>query len=541
MAIAVVAAGAAFCAPASGALPPISAGPSPAGPQAGCTIEGGSQDLLECTRTFLAADASTPLLADVWMRRAVPRQNLPMVILVHGGGFEGGWRRMMNSEAVYLAQRGYLAISIDHRLGPCLSGGCFECSTLATPDHPCGHLIGTAHSLDDMARDVGKGVLAARDWGHLYGGADPNRGASRGDERIGVLGVSSGGYLAAMANYRGAPGQDRPDGAVSWGGPLVLDPAVWDLYGQRADLQSSVAAVVLAGLIGCSPLACPLQWQALSPTFYVDAGDPPMRIVDGIDDPLVRQEHAWMMYRQLTEAQAGVSAIPHGPIAGIERWIWSSTDSCTDGSPPAGGSCGPIINCGATHSFFQSCIHRSGTEAVDPGDSGHYFPLRLEAGYRGISELQISACFLRRQIEGLSGAAYSACLVQPPPSRPGGAGGNPGSGPNGGGSRCGLRRVGTGGPDRLVGTGSRDLLLGFGGRDTLLGRRGADCLRGGSGADRLVGGGGGDQLSGGPGSDRLLARDGRRDVIRCGAGRDSARVDGDDSVRGCESVSRAAR
>jgi hypothetical protein len=55
-----------------------------------------------------------------------------------------------------------------------------------------------------------------------------------------------------------------------------------------------------------------------------------------------------------------------------------------------------------------------------------------------------------------------------------------------------------------------------------------------------VGGPGADTLSGGKDNDTILARDGRRDVVRCGTGRkDRATVDRGDRVSGdCESVSR---
>jgi hypothetical protein len=128
--------------------------------------------------------------------------------------------------------------------------------------------------------------------------------------------------------------------------------------------------------------------------------------------------------------------------------------------------------------------------------------------------------------------------------------------------------------DRLVGQAGRDLIHGLGGDDCLEGGRGADVLSGGPGNDRLSGGIGNDRLygdagndhleggvgkdtlSGGDGDDQLLpgpgtdhvnagrgndsvsARDGVRDVIDCGPGRDSARIDRRDRVRGCEQVSR---
>jgi Ca2+-binding RTX toxin-like protein len=93
--------------------------------------------------------------------------------------------------------------------------------------------------------------------------------------------------------------------------------------------------------------------------------------------------------------------------------------------------------------------------------------------------------------------------------------------------------------DRLVGTRGPDTLRGLGGGDTILGLAGNDVLDGGSGNDTIVGGPGHDLLLGGRGSDVLSARDGQRDRIRCGPGRDRVIADRLDLVaRDCELVVR---
>jgi Ca2+-binding RTX toxin-like protein len=92
--------------------------------------------------------------------------------------------------------------------------------------------------------------------------------------------------------------------------------------------------------------------------------------------------------------------------------------------------------------------------------------------------------------------------------------------------------------DRITGTTGADLIYGLGGADVLLGLNGNDVLNGGRGNDLLDGGRGLDRLFGGPGNDTLRARDGRRDVVDCGPGRDSAAVDRIDRVSGCERVKR---
>jgi len=93
--------------------------------------------------------------------------------------------------------------------------------------------------------------------------------------------------------------------------------------------------------------------------------------------------------------------------------------------------------------------------------------------------------------------------------------------------------------DRLLGTPLRDTLRGLGGGDTLLGLAGDDVLDGGSGNDTLVGGAGRDLLYGRSGDDVLSVRDGVRDRVSCGPGRDRVVADRLDAVtRDCERVVR---
>lgn len=68
------------------------------------------------------------------------------------------------------------------------------------------------------------------------------------------------------------------------------------------------------------------------------------------------------------------------------------------------------------------------------------------------------------------------------------------------------------------------------------GAPGGDLLTGGPKRDYLIGGRGHDTMKGNGGRDFLRARDHRRDVVRCGRGRDLAKVDRIDQVRRCEDV-----
>ena len=107
-----------------------------------------------------------------------------------------------------------------------------------------------------------------------------------------------------------------------------------------------------------------------------------------------------------------------------------------------------------------------------------------------------------------------------------------------GGSRAPTDR-GTRADDRLKGTSARDVIGAGFGDDRIVGLRLGDHLYGGPGHDRLRGGPGADRLMGGAGNDVIQARDGGRDVVRCGPGHgDRARVDFRDRVFGCEHLSR---
>ena len=102
----------------------------------------------------------------------------------------------------------------------------------------------------------------------------------------------------------------------------------------------------------------------------------------------------------------------------------------------------------------------------------------------------------------------------------------------------------------ILGLGGDDVVKGGDGDETIDGGAGADSVIGGRGNDTLIGGAGPDRIFGdndaggcGPiicsiqsGSDTIEARDGERDVIDCGVGNDTVRVDAGDVVSNCETV-----
>jgi arylsulfatase A-like enzyme len=99
--------------------------------------------------------------------------------------------------------------------------------------------------------------------------------------------------------------------------------------------------------------------------------------------------------------------------------------------------------------------------------------------------------------------------------------------------------------NRLLGTNYYDYMCAGAGADRIEARSGNDVIAAGHGNDLVYGGGGNDVISGGPALDRLYggigrdvlrAVDGRRDVVGCGEGVDTAYIDRVDSTSACEQI-----
>ena len=107
------------------------------------------------------------------------------------------------------------------------------------------------------------------------------------------------------------------------------------------------------------------------------------------------------------------------------------------------------------------------------------------------------------------------------------------------GSRGRDRVNGGSGRDAISAGSSDDRVAGDQGNDRINGNSGEDVLKGDSGNDRIAGSSGFDRIAGGSGNDLMSSRDGRRDRVDCGRGRDRVVADRVDVIaRNCERVSR---
>ena len=186
----------------------------------------------------------------------------PAVVVVHGGGWTQGDKALFAQQSSQLAQRGFVAFSVNYRLAP-------------------------AHPYPAAVQDVEAAVAWVRKHAKAYG-VDP--------KRVGALGGSAGGHLVGMLATDGEGSLEsghRVAAVVSWSGPMdlvALGPAA-----------STNAGSSIRAFLGCLPDACPDAYAAASPVTHVDKTDSPMLIVNSTNE-LVPKAQADAMKTALDEA-----------------------------------------------------------------------------------------------------------------------------------------------------------------------------------------------------------------------------------------------
>jgi acetyl esterase/lipase len=150
---------------------------------------------------------------------------LPVVVLVHGGGFVSGGRADMQPLAEAMAERGYVAVSIDYRLG---TGQWFPAEHLDDP--------ALAVAADEARADA----QAAVAWVQARAGelrVDP--------DHITVAGWSAGGITAIEIASHATPGVSA---AVSISGAAVDLAALARPHPPLLLLHGDVDTVIPASL-----------------------------------------------------------------------------------------------------------------------------------------------------------------------------------------------------------------------------------------------------------------------------------------------------
>jgi acetyl esterase/lipase len=190
----------------------------------------------------------------------------PLIVMIHGGSWNGGNRAQLPAFPRFLAQGGYAVASISYR---------------HAPKHPFPAAV------DDVFRAIDflkRHAVEAR--------IDVTR--------VVLIGRSAGGQLALSAAYSGREPAIR--GVVSFYGPsdLVLG---YEHPSRRWVLDSKS---VLEKYLGGPPTAQPERYAAASPINFVNAATPPTLLIHGSLDPTV-----WPEQSQLLAARLQSSGRPH--------------------------------------------------------------------------------------------------------------------------------------------------------------------------------------------------------------------------------------
>jgi acetyl esterase/lipase len=164
------------------------------------------------------------------------------IVLIHGGGFTGGGKGVMDEAADSFVKAGWVAFNINYGL------------------------TGYPSENND--------VYAAIAWVHLHAaayGADPNA--------IAVLGASAGGTLAGMVATRGAAHGAAVRAVATWSGPMDIATLV---DSTPAKSYAHTQPVIYVG--GCLPSACPATYNAVSPLDNVTSKTSPMLLANSSNE-----------------------------------------------------------------------------------------------------------------------------------------------------------------------------------------------------------------------------------------------------------------
>lgn len=215
--------------------------------------------------------------ADLKLDLARPRTGagpFPAVVFLHGEGWRAGRRQDMSHFIEGVARLGYVGVTPDYRLVPD--------ARFPAQVEDCKAAIRwlRAHAAD-------YGIRA---------------------DRIGVVGFSAGGHLAAMLGVAGE--QDGLEGAVTDPGRSSRVQAVVSFFGptdfSTRDWPAELEREVIVPFLGGSWAARPETYRNASPISHVSAQAPPFLFFHGADDKLVPIDQSKRLAARLR--QVGVSA-----------------------------------------------------------------------------------------------------------------------------------------------------------------------------------------------------------------------------------------
>lgn len=181
-------------------------------------------------------------------------QTCPGIVIIHGGGWTSGDKSWLREENIgtTLAGHGYVCISINYLLSK-------------------GQKTWPAN-----LHDCKKAVQFLRVNAEKY---------NISSDKIGVIGGSAGGHLAAMVGVTGDVNELNPNDLYK--GISSKVQAVIDLYGVNDFMTIKLDDNCISDFLGAARDKDPQIWKYASPVTHITKNDPPFLIMHGTADTTV--------------------------------------------------------------------------------------------------------------------------------------------------------------------------------------------------------------------------------------------------------------
>jgi acetyl esterase/lipase len=247
-----------------------------------------------------------PLTLDLYTKASRGGRPRPLIVYVHGGGWEAGHSRQSGAFANFpgvladLAARGYVVAAVNYRLsGEARFPAAIQDVKLAI------------RWLRAHAGDFGIDVERVIVWG-----------ASAGGQLAGLAATSCGQVALAPAP---PAGKAATDAALAVESDCIQGAAIW--YGVLDLLHlhpGAGPATAEARYLGCDVEACPAQARLASPTLLVGPDTPPVLLVLGKDDRVVPPAQSANFQQAMVAAGRDctlieIEAVGHSFVGGNEQ------------------------------------------------------------------------------------------------------------------------------------------------------------------------------------------------------------------------------
>ena len=197
-------------------------------------------------------------------------QAAPCVVVVHGGGWDGGDRSQLPELNHWLARRGYAVAAISYRLAP---------------KHRWPAQLDDVRAALDFLRDRAPAL-----------GIDPGR--------LVLMGRSAGGQIAQMAGY--TAGEAGLRGVIAFYAPSDL----YFGYVNTHENDMLKSRMLMRQFLGGPPESFRANYDAASALNFVSPRSPPTLLLHGRNDPI-----AWDRHSERLAARLADFKVPHAYVA----------------------------------------------------------------------------------------------------------------------------------------------------------------------------------------------------------------------------------